>query len=278
MRAMKRAGAARQDRPGRARLWGKRVRRLARPAALVLLSAGAVAAGAAALAHVRPAEWLAGIAHDVAGTALAVREVRIEGRAGTPEPLLRAALGVRVGDPILEFSPSAARARIETLGWIESAAVERRLPGTVLVRLTERRPFAIWQNQGRFAVIDRAGVVIAEQDIHRFGPLPLVVGQGAPAAAAALLDAVNAQPALAERMEAAVRVSERRWNLRLKSGAEIMLPEGTEPGAIVRLAELHAQQALLDRPLAAVDMRLPDRLVVRPAGAEAPRPAARRPS
>ena len=121
-----------------------------------------------------------------------------------------------------------ARQRIETLSWVEHATVERRLPGTVVVFLQERRPFAIWQNQGKFVLIDRSGQVVANQNVAEFRQLPLVVGPGAPAAAAALLDALTDRPELQKRVVAAVRVGERRWNLRLNNGADVLLPEGHE--------------------------------------------------
>jgi cell division protein FtsQ len=146
---------------------------------------------------------------------------------------------------------------------VQSARVERRLPNTIVVSLTERRPFAIWQFQGKFRLVDRAGQVV-DQDLAEVKELPLIVGAGAPAAAAPLLDLVGKYPALLSRMVAAVRVGERRWNLRLNTGADVMLPEGAEQAALERLMTLHQGQALLDRPLKAVDMRLPDRLVVRP--------------
>ncbi len=63
---------------------------------------------------------------------------------------------------------------------------------------------------------------------------------------------------------AAVRVGQRRWNLTLRNGCDVMLPEGEEPAALHRLALLQRDQQLLVRPLAAIDMRLGDRLVVRP--------------
>jgi cell division protein FtsQ len=193
-----------------------------------------------------------------------VQQVVIEGRANTPDPVLRAALGVIPGQPILAFSVADARARIETLSWVDHATVERRLPGTIVVQLEERRPFAIWQNQGRFVLIDRAGQIVANQDVAAFRQLPLVVGAGAPEHAAALLDDLAAQPALQSRVTAAVRVGERRWNLVLNNGLSVLLPEGQARAALVRLMELQASQALLDRPLQTVDMRLPDRLVLRP--------------
>ena len=194
---------------------------------------------------------------------LRVKDIVIDGRANTPEPLLRAALGVSQGDPILGFSVDGARQRIETLSWVDHVAVERRLPDTIYVALTERRPFAIWQNQKKFQLIDRNGEVVANEDVAAFSDLPLVVGAGAPEHASALLDALTDAPDLRSRVAAAVRVGERRWNLHLHNGITVMLPEGHEQAAIARLTELQLKQSLLDRPLEFVDMRLPDRLAVR---------------
>jgi cell division protein FtsQ len=114
---------------------------------------------------------------------------------------------------------------------------------------------------------------MATERLQAFGPLPLVVGVGAERAAAPMVDLLRATPGIADRVEAIVRVSERRWNLRLVNGADVLLPEGHEAEADGPPAELHARDKLLDRPLAAVDMRLPDRLVVRLQAAP-PSPAA----
>ncbi len=204
---------------------------------------------------------------------LRVKDIRIDGRANTPEPKLLEALHVSVGDPILGFSIEDARARIEHLAWVQHVAVERRLPGTIYVALTERRPFAIWQNQGKFQLIDRSGEVVADEDVAEFPELPLVVGLGAPAHAADMLEALGAAPDIKGRVAAIVRVGERRWNLQLKNRVTVMLPEGHEAAALTRLADLQAQQQLLDRPLVFVDMRLPDRLAVRTRPAPDVKPA-----
>jgi cell division protein FtsQ len=199
-----------------------------------------------------------------AASGLRVMDVVIEGRANTPEPLLRAAIGVNKGDPILGFSLEETRARIETIPWVEHATVERRLPGTVIINLQERRPFAVWQSQKKYVLVDRTGQVVTDQDIAQFPNLPLIVGRGAPASAAVLLDALRERPDLAERVEASVRVGERRWNLHMINQTDVLLPEGHEVAALDRLTQLQQQHAVLDRPLAAIDMRLPDRLVFRP--------------
>lgn len=257
------------DRPSRWRLLLRRQRRLLRPIALGLVGVALLAGGAALVRAMQPAQSIASFRERIAAlTSLHVQDVVIEGRSLTPEPMLHAALGVSKGDKLLGFSLEAARARIERLTWVQHAAVERRLPGTIVVQITERRPFAVWQTGGKFVLIDRAGQVVADQDPVKdaaaFAVLPLVVGPGAPEYAAALLDQLAALPQLRARVVAAVRVGERRWNLRLNNGADVLLPEGAEAPAMARLMELHATQALLDRPLQALDLRLPDRLVVRP--------------
>jgi cell division protein FtsQ len=256
------------DRPSWIKLLLRRQKRRLRPAGWIIFAVLVLLFGYGLVHSAAPGGWLAsarerlGRATAVAG--LRIDDVKIEGRANTPEPLLRAALGVAKGDAILGFSVSDARARIETLTWVEHATVERRLPGTIVVKLEERRPFAVWQNQGKFALIDRDGQLVTDQDVSQFRHLPLVVGAGAPGAATALLDALMARPGLQSRVIAAVRVGERRWNLRLNTGADVLLPEGHEAAALDRLQQLQQDHALLDRPLQVVDLRLPDRLVIRP--------------
>ena len=263
-------------RPSSLKLLLRRQRRFVRPALWGAIGFAAVLAGVAAVHSAQPGGLRQGFgAAGEQAANLRVQQIVIEGRSNTPEPLLNAALGVRKGDSMLGFSIADARSRIETLSWVEHVAVKRELPGTLVVSLTERRPFAIWQNQGRFVLIDRDGQLVTNEDVAAFGGLPLVVGAGAPKAATALLDALAAQPQVKSHVLAAVRVGERRWNLRLKNGGDVLLPDGNEPAALAKLAELQGADALLDRPLAAIDMRLPDRLVVRPQAADpAPQPQA----
>ena len=255
-----------QDRPGRWKLIWRNQRRRLRSGVLLT---GVVVLGFATLYGVQAlgdgASLRERIGDVAASMGLRVTNVIVEGRSKTPEPMLRAALGIRPGEPILSYSLSEARQRLESIKWVETATVERRLPATIVVRLVERRPFAVWQSEGKFLLVDRDGDIVADSDVAAFsGQLPLVVGPGAPAAAAALMDVLATQPDLQKRVVAAVRVGERRWNLRMNNGADVMLPEGAEIQALARLAELQASHALLDRPLAVVDLRLPDRLVVRP--------------
>jgi cell division protein FtsQ len=202
-----------------------------------------------------------------------VREVYVVGRDRAARRDVAAALGVKRGDSMLGFDPEAARRRLLDLGWVKQAQVFRRFPDVVEVSLEERRPLALWQYRGRLALIDDEGETIIDQGLESFADLPIVVGPDAPSNAADLMDMLKLEPALFAEVQAAVRVGGRRWDVQLKNGVMVNLPEIDARASWTRLARLAAEHSLLQRDIRAIDLRLPDRLVVRmsPEAAEARR-------
>ena len=194
---------------------------------------------------------------------LVVTDIKVEGRETTDRETILAALGAGPGTPILAMSPRRAKEQLETLPWVRSAVVERRLPDTLYVRLVERKPLALWQHGGKLELIDREGGVIPVTRLDRFAKLPLVVGEGAARHAAELLDMLATEPDLAARVSAAIRVGDRRWNLRIDNAIDVLLPADAPAGAWAQLARLERSSAILKRDVQTVDVRLPDRLVLR---------------
>ncbi len=201
-----------------------------------------------------------------------VRDVVVEGRRHTDKKELFAALGVGANAPILGFDPAAAHEKVLELPWVANAVIERRLPDTVYVRLTERQPLARWQHDNKVSVIDREGHELPAAKPEQFAQLPLVVGHDAPAQAEDLLTTLKNFPEIERIMKAAVRVSERRWNLYLQPKLLVRLPEDNMSSALAHLVRLIHEQKILERDLAAVDLRLPDRLVFEPNGAAPAKP------
>lgn len=197
---------------------------------------------------------------------LRVENILISGRARASRWQIERAAHVERGMPILAFDPYEAKERLEMLAWVRAATVERRLPDTVMIRISEREPLALWQLHGQLALIDAEGVVITRWKLERFWKLPLVVGQGAPKEAAEMLRQIKAHPRLNRRVKALVRVSDRRWDVRFKNGIVARLPEKGAGRALAALNRLDARERLLDRDVVAIDLRYEDRLVVRTRG------------
>jgi cell division protein FtsQ len=202
---------------------------------------------------------------------LNIQQIFVEGRHETSAGAVVAATGIVRGAPILAIDPAEARAALEKLPWVASASIERRLPDALFVRIVERGALAVWQRRGEMVVIDRLGVEIAGADARRFAMLPVVVGDDAPRHAEALIALMATEPELQRRIAAAVRVGGRRWNLRLDNGIDVLLPEENPGGAWTRLAELLRGPGF-ERDVRGVDLRLPDRLILR-VDRQAPPPA-----
>lgn len=198
-----------------------------------------------------------------AAVGLVVREVITEGRALTGREDLLTSLAVFAGEPILGVDTATAKSRLERLPWVQSVSVTRLLPDTLHIRLVERRPLALWQRHGSFVLIDGRGRVIEGNHVQRFANLPIIVGPDAPAHAAALFADLSVEPTLLRRVRGASRIGGRRWNLYLDDDVEVRLPAGNGEAAWRRLAAAERSAGLLERAVSVIDLRQPDRLVLR---------------
>ena len=164
---------------------------------------------------------------------------------------------------IISLDPDDVKARVESLDWVASARVRRLWPSTLQVDVARRQAYARWQEDGEVAVIDSNGERLLAERAADHPELPLVVGEGAGPAAEPLLVALEALPQVRSHLKALVRVGDRRWNLQLTSGATVALPQEGAPLALAELESLQDRYRLLDRPVAAIDLRTPGRLAVR---------------
>jgi cell division protein FtsQ len=205
-----------------------------------------------------------------AGMGFKLQAVHLQGASKASQAEILAAAGVRREDPILGLDLAAIRARVERVGWVKHAKVVRLLPDTLVIAVEERRLLAVWEHAGRASVIDADGNVVAEADPGRFAALPLIVGDGADQAAAAILPTLAAHPRVTQRLEALVRVDDRRWDLRLKDGGLIQLPAAGEDEALLRLDQLDEKSRILELGLARIDLRDPEMVAVRPRSTAAP--------
>lgn len=212
----------------------------------------------------RAADRAAGEATASAG--FEVGRVLLRGAHQTAHEEILEALGPVVGAPMVQVSLKDARARVEALGWVRAAAVTRLMPDTIVVSIREREPAAVWQVNGDLHLIDASGAIIRSVGAYEYSNLPLIVGSGAADAAAGLLQALRQHEELSKRTYALVRVGDRRWNLRLRNNMEIKLPEAGFAKAVDDIALMHAAHATLDQPLEYIDLRDPERTVVRRRG------------
>jgi cell division protein FtsQ len=204
-------------------------------------------------------------ARDAAANAAGFRvaTVSITGRKQLTDDEVLGAAGVTDRTSLLFLDVDATRRQLETAPWITQATVRKFYPGHLEISVEERAPYALWQKAGKVSIIASDGTVLGAFGDRAAGPLPLVVGPGAAGKAREFITLIDRYPVLREQLRAAVLVAERRWNLRLKNGLEVRLPESEIPRALDTLVSLDAEKKLLSRDIAAIDLRLADRVTVR---------------
>src|SRR6202140_2539136 len=191
-----------------------------------------------------------------------ITTVAINGRKQLSQDEVLATGGVNGRSSLLFLDAAAVRDKLKANPWIADATVLKLYPGQLQIDIVERSAFALWQRDGRLSVISDDGAVLEPYVPRRFLSLPLVVGKGAETHAKDFLMLLARYPRVNSATKAAVFVGERRWNLRLKDGLDIRLPENEVGNALATLSTLDKEERLFSRDIVAVDMRLPDRLIV----------------
>ncbi|KIU44008.1 MULTISPECIES: FtsQ-type POTRA domain-containing protein [Bradyrhizobium] len=191
-----------------------------------------------------------------------ITTVGINGRKQLSQDEVLAIGGVNGRSSLLFLDADTVRAKLKANPWIADATILKLYPGRLQIDIVERTAFALWQQDGRLSVIASDGAVLEPYVSRRFLSLPLVVGKGADTRAHDFLALLDRYPQVRSVTKAAIFVGERRWNLRLKDGLDVRLPENDVGNALAALSKLDKDEKLFSRDIVAVDMRLPDRLIV----------------
>ncbi len=198
-----------------------------------------------------------------------ISEVALSGEHEIDRDEILKTAGITEHTSLLFLDAAQARTRLLTNPWVEEATVLKLYPGRLRIEIKERKAFALWQKEARISLIAADGTILEPGVPARFVDLPLVVGDGAARGSPDFLALMARYPGIAGQIEASVFVAERRWNLHLKNGVEVLLPESEPERALQTLVTLDRDKKLLSRDIVAVDLRLSDRVTVRQSDAAA---------
>ena len=202
-----------------------------------------------------------------ADAGLRLERVEINGRLNASDQAVKKTVEADWHQPMLRLDIARIHDELTSLGWVKGARVERRLPSTLIITLEERQALALYQDEGGHHVIDRNGNMIAGVAVENFTHLPVIKGPNAPAKAAAILTLLKAEPDLFAEVWSLTFQSERRWDVFLRNNIRIQLPEDDVDKAWAKLAQLDREHRLMQRDLMNIDLRVPNKLVIRPSRA-----------
>lgn len=247
-------------------LTGVMARPSRRPSLRSIMTGAMILGGLAAgvVLYIERASLSVAIIDASANSGLHLQTIEVQGRAHTSKDVLMAVSELTLGQPMLTISLPELHDRLSTIGWVKDVAIERRMPSTIRLILTERVPMALLQTEDGHRVIDKDGEIISGADPSAFGHLTVVAGTSAGVNAAPLLNILRTEPELFAEVWAVTYQSERRWDVHLRNGIRVRLPETDPRTAWSRLAIIDHSKQITDRDLAVIDLRVPDQMIVEP--------------
>ena len=200
-------------------------------------------------------------------TGVAVNDVSVIGLEQDPGLAqdIRAAAMIEPGENMFRADPHLIRRRVEGTHKVLNVRVHRLWPDQIVIIADAAEPVALWHDGKAWTVVDGLGRIIpdARPDDHK--QLVRLAGRGAPEAAPALVRALKSEPDVSPRIAIATRINDRRWDMRLVSGATVRMPEDQDLApAMDRLSTLQVRTALMQRPLETIDLRNKGRVYLAP--------------
>lgn len=228
----------------------------------LIVAAAAWMGGSLSKVEMRFANAVDGVARTVG---LSVDSVSVVGVEGELAETVRLAAMVEPGENMFRADPHVIKRRVEATKRVVNVSVYRLWPDQIQIYAYPAEPVALWSNGEQWAVVDSLGREMTGLAPERYINLPKLNGEGGRLAAPELARILARAPDVRSRLQLATRIGDRRWNLVMQNGAVVRLPADAQlEAAIPRLAELQSREQLLDRPVISIDLRVANRVVIKP--------------
>ena len=158
--------------------------------------------------------------------------------------------------------PKIPAVLIENIPYIEHVIIMDNLDGTAVVRIRYKNIVAAWENNGLiFPLLDNGDHIMTTFNHNEIESLKYFVFTGVkPQNGLAIINLIKAYPKLAGKIHRIAYVEGRRFNLNLKDGRIIMLPENDALAALKKIRE----SGILEKNFMELDLRSPGRMLVMP--------------
>ncbi len=175
--------------------------------------------------------------------------------------ILKKIKNLQIGDNIFDTSPEELRKKVSEASWVKHASVRLVLPDKVVISIEERIPYAIWQINGAYQLIDKDGAIITDQNLEKYN-LPIVIGEGAEKKVTEYKEVMKDFSEIYALTESAGRINHRRWSLYLYNGTIVHLAAANPRGSLERLVKLQQKNNILEKA-GEIDLTLSHQTVLR---------------
>lgn len=192
-----------------------------------------------------------------------LEDVVVVGRMRTDKTHILNLLELGRGKSLFGINLAQAKENLESISWIKTATIERKLPHTLSVHIVEKIPVSLWQHKGKVHLMDRDGDLVEVKDPSQYKNLLIVTGEKAPQHIDELLTFLSKVPEIKQRITRATYLRSARWDVILDGNVNVKLPEKNPEEALTYLLTLEKKHHFVNEDILIVDMRIPGQLILR---------------
>lgn len=186
----------------------------------------------------------------------------VMGASPKVEKLIKANLGVKIGDSIFKLSTTQLLNNLMNIGWIKDVSIHKILPNIIKIIVKERLPIAIYYHNNTYTLIDKDGHFI--EDVKMNPNLPLVSGTDANKNVFTLLQILNEYSNIKNNIHSIIYVRQRRWDIILNNKIKVKLPSHASDSFKKSLSIITKllKQKNIQNSVVSIDLRIPDNVII----------------
>ena len=166
-------------------------------------------------------------------------------------------LNINIGDPINSFNINNIRKRINDISWVKDSKIYLRPLGKLDILILEHIPFGVLELNKNHYLIDNNGIRIKTIESFEFPDLFRLYGEGATLSIKELPPIIQNLKQLNFEVLKVERVDLRRWNIFIKKGFYLKLPNQYPENSIEFLFPLNNIDY---NNLDSIDLRIENRI------------------
>ena len=191
-----------------------------------------------------------------------IKNILISGTHNLSQDYLRNIINTQNHINILNVNLHSIYNKIIQNSWVEETYVERILPDTIKIKVLEKKPIAIWQNQKGNKLITVNGDVISHANVNKFkNSFPIIKGEKSKENISTILKILETNKNFAKNIWSLTFINQRRWDLHFNQGLIVRLPSQDVIKAWQKIIKLQTNYNILNLRLTEIDLRNPEQIL-----------------
>ena len=191
-----------------------------------------------------------------------IKNILISGTHNLSQDYLRNIINTQNHINILNVNLHTIYNKIIQNSWVEETYVERILPDTIKIKVLEKKPIAIWQNQKGNKLITVNGDVISHANVNKFkNSFPIIKGEKSKENISTILKILETNKNFAKNIWSLTFINQRRWDLHFNQGLIVRLPSQDVIKAWQKIIKLQTNYNILNLRLTEIDLRNPEQIL-----------------